>query len=82
MEQLPCSRQEPGSGDADWMCAWRTKVKSTLLREVCFEDGLGAVDVDICAYVLADVCGSVHASYAQGPVLIPSMWGSQVKTGG
>lgn len=40
-----------------------------------FEEGLGAVDVDIFAYVLVDVCGSVRSSYAQGPVLIPSMWG-------
>lgn len=46
-------------------------MKSTFLSEVCFEDGLQAVDV--CPYVLVDVCGSKHASYAQGPVLISSM---------
>lgn len=51
------------AGARKWECKLNLcmKDKSTLLSEVCFEDGLGAVDV--CACVLVDVCGSVHASY-------------------
>lgn len=55
-------------------------MKSTFLSEVCFEDGFSAVDV--YAYALVHVCGSVCASCAQGPVLISRMWGSHVKIDG
>lgn len=47
------------AGARKWGCRLNVCMKDQgqihLLWGVCFEDGLGAVDVDICAYVLVDV---------------------------